>query len=117
VADRDGVSGKASNASGTVSYGDVDSRSVRHDRGLGTSTPPIRVLDREGRYDGSRSRRKKGTSPAELVRAVRPLLPDDLQVKDAPSRPTRTPRLNDGMSSSATSCSASAASRCWSARS
>src|SRR4029079_11756552 len=42
-----------------------------------------RVLDRQGQYDTISLAAKDGTSSAELVRAVKPLLPDTLEVKDS----------------------------------
>ena len=67
---------------GTASYGDVDS--------LGFSSVAIwdvktaqALLDREGRFDTISIAAKDGTSAAELVRAVRPLIPATLEVKDS----------------------------------
>ncbi len=77
------ATGKADyRVSGTVSYGDVDTL------GFGTiaafdADTAHRVLDRDGRFDSISIAAKDGTSPAELVRAVRPLLPDTLEVKDS----------------------------------
>jgi putative ABC transport system permease protein len=83
---------------GTASYGDVDS--------LGFASMAIwdldtakRLLHREDRYDGISIAAKKGTTPAELVRAVRPLLPDNLQVKDAQKQADEdAENLNQGLS-------------------
>ena len=57
------------------------------------------MLDREGRYDAISIAAKSGTSPTELVDAVKPLVGDKLAgARTAPSRPRRTPaELNDGM--------------------
>jgi putative ABC transport system permease protein len=67
---------------GTAAYGDVDS--------LGGATMAIfdvataqDVLQRQGVYDGVSIAAAEGTTPAELTRAVQPLLPDSLQVRDA----------------------------------
>ena len=67
---------------GTASYGDVDS--------LGFSSVAIwdvktaqALLDREGRFDTISIAAKDGTSAAELVHAVRPLIPATLEVKDS----------------------------------
>jgi putative ABC transport system permease protein len=66
---------------GTARFGDVDS--------LGFGSIAIwdvdtaqKVLDRAGRYDTISLAAAKGTPAAELVRAVRPLLPSALEVKD-----------------------------------
>jgi putative ABC transport system permease protein len=41
------------------------------------------LLDKRGRFDGISIAAKNGTSPAELIRAVQPLVPASLQVKDS----------------------------------
>jgi putative ABC transport system permease protein len=41
------------------------------------------LLDKRGRFDGISIAAKDGTSPAELIRAVRPLVPASLEVKDS----------------------------------
>jgi putative ABC transport system permease protein len=41
------------------------------------------LLDKEGRFDGISIAAKAGTSPDELIRAVQPLLPASLEVKDS----------------------------------
>ncbi len=103
---------------GMASYGDVES--------LGGATLAVfdidtaqEVLHKQGVYDGISVAAKNGTSSAELVRAVKPLVSHELQVRDAATEAgtssPRTPPRRSG--SSATSCSASAASRCSSARS
>ena len=78
------------------------------------------LLNREGRYDAISVAAKDGTSPAQLVQrdqAARRRRP--ARSRTAPSRPRTTPtNINDGMTIDPhTSCSASAASRCSSARS
>jgi putative ABC transport system permease protein len=67
---------------GTVSYGDVDSLGFGTIAAFDLETAH-RVLDREGQYDTISIAAKDGTSSPELVRAVRPLLPDTLDVKDS----------------------------------
>jgi putative ABC transport system permease protein len=41
------------------------------------------LLDKRGRFDGISIAAKNGTSPAELIRAVQPLVPASLEVKDS----------------------------------
>ena len=67
---------------GTASYGDVES--------LGGATLAVfdidtaqEVLHKQGVYDGISVAAKDGTSSAELVRAVKPLVSHELQVRDA----------------------------------
>ena len=67
---------------GTASYGDVDS--------LGFSSVAIwdvktaqALLDREGRFDTISIAAKNGTSAAELVDAVRPVIPATLRPRTA----------------------------------
>ena len=67
---------------GIATFGDVDS--------LGGATMAIfdvptaqALLHKEGVYDGISITAKEGTSPAELVKAVEPLVPASLQVQDA----------------------------------
>ena len=67
---------------GTVSYGDVDSLGFGSIVAWDVETAQA-VLDRDGLYDQISIAAKDGTSPAELVKAVRPLLPDTLEVKDS----------------------------------
>jgi putative ABC transport system permease protein len=67
---------------GTVSYGDVDSLGFGSIAAFDLETAQ-HVLDREGQFDSISLAAKDGTSPAELVRAVRPLLPSTLVVKDS----------------------------------
>jgi putative ABC transport system permease protein len=68
--------------SGIATFGGVNS--------LGSATMAIwdlptaqRLLQKEGRFDGISIAAKKGTSTEELLRAVRPLVPASLEVKDA----------------------------------
>ncbi len=67
---------------GIASFGGVDS--------LGGATIAIwdlptaqTLLDKEGRFDGISIAAKEGTSPDELIRAVQPLVPASLEVKDS----------------------------------
>jgi putative ABC transport system permease protein len=67
---------------GIATFGDVDS--------LGGATIAIwdvptaqKLLHKEGRFDGISIAAKDGTSPDELVRAVKPLVPASLEVKDS----------------------------------
>ena len=67
---------------GIATFGEVDS--------LGGATMAIwdlptaqTLLDKEGRFDGISIAAKEGTSPDELVRAVQPLVPASLEVKDS----------------------------------
>ncbi len=56
------------------------------------------MLDREGRYDAISIAAKSGTSPTELVDAVKPLVNDKLQVKDsAKQAEDDAAELNEGM--------------------
>ena len=55
----------------------------RHDGDLGPARPPRRCCDKQGRFDSISIAAKDGTSSAELVRAVQPLVPASLEVKDA----------------------------------
>jgi putative ABC transport system permease protein len=76
----DGVE-KEYTVTGTATYGDVES--------LGGATMAIwdlrtaqTLLHKDGTFDGISIAAKDGTSPAELVRAVQPLVDDSLQVRD-----------------------------------
>jgi putative ABC transport system permease protein len=67
---------------GIATFGDVDS--------LGGATMAIwdlptaqTLLHKKGRFDSISIAAKDGTSPAELVRAVQPLVPTSLEVKDS----------------------------------
>src|SRR3954462_7998744 len=67
---------------GIASFGQVDS--------LGAATMAIwdlataqKLLDKQGRFDGISIAATDGTSPEQLIRAVQPLLPASLEVKDA----------------------------------
>jgi putative ABC transport system permease protein len=83
--------------SGTASYGDVDSLGFGSIAVWDLETAQ-KVLDREGRYDGISIAAKPGTSSTELVKAVEPLIPASLQVKDsAKQAKDDAEKLNDGM--------------------
>ncbi len=68
--------------SGTVSFGGVDSLGFASVAAWDIKTAQT-LLHREGRFDGISILAKKGTSVADLLRAVKPLLPSSLQVKDS----------------------------------
>ena len=67
---------------GIVSYGEVDSLGFGSIAAWDVETAQA-VLDREGLFDQISIAAEDGTSPAELVDAVRPLIPDTLEVKDS----------------------------------
>ena len=67
---------------GTASYGEVDSLGFGSIAVWDLKTAQ-QVLDREGRYDGISIAAKSGTSPAELVKAVQPLVPANVDVQDS----------------------------------
>ena len=83
---------------GIATFGDVDS--------LGGATMAIfdvptaqALLHKEGVYDGISIQAKDGTSPAELVKSVEPLVPDSLQVVDAKAQAEADAKeTNEGMS-------------------
>jgi putative ABC transport system permease protein len=67
---------------GTASYGEVDSLGFGSIAVWDLKTAQ-QVLDREGRYDGISIAAKSGTSPTELVKAVQPLVPSNVEVQDS----------------------------------
>ena len=82
---------------GTVSYGSVDSLGFASIAVWDVKTAQS-LLHREGRYDSLSVAARKGTSPAALVRAIEPLLPAGLEVKDAAKQAKDdAAQLNDGM--------------------
>jgi putative ABC transport system permease protein len=84
--------------SGTMSFGSVDSLGFASIAAWDIPTAQ-KLLDREGRYDGISVAAKKGTSPAQLVHAIKPLLAADLQVKDAAKQAKDSAEnVNDGLS-------------------
>jgi putative ABC transport system permease protein len=83
--------------SGTVSFGDVDSLGFASIAVWDVKTAQS-LLHREGRFDGISVAAKPGTSRAQLVRAIAPLLPADVEVKDARKQADEdASKLNDGM--------------------
>jgi putative ABC transport system permease protein len=82
---------------GTASYGEVDSL------GFGSITvwdlkTAQHVLKRDGRFDGISIAAKSGTSAAELVKAVQPLVPANVEVQDSAKQAEQdAEQLNDGM--------------------
>jgi putative ABC transport system permease protein len=84
--------------SGTVSFGSIDSLGIASIAAWDVKTAQT-LLNREGRYDAIAVAAKKGTSPAQLVKAIQPLLPANLQVKDSAAQAKADAKdLNDGMS-------------------
>jgi putative ABC transport system permease protein len=84
--------------SGTMSFGSVDSLGFASIAAWDVDTAQ-KLLDREGRYDGISVAAKDGTSAAQLVRAIKPLLPADLRVKDsAKQAKDEAKNVNDGLS-------------------
>ncbi|HEX5782328.1 MAG TPA: FtsX-like permease family protein, partial [Solirubrobacteraceae bacterium] len=82
---------------GTVSFGDVDSLGFGSIVAWDLETAQA-VLDRDGLYDQISIAAKDGTSPAELVKAVRPLLPDTLEVKDSAKQADEaSAQIDEGM--------------------
>jgi putative ABC transport system permease protein len=83
---------------GIATFGDVDS--------LGGATMAIfdlttaqNLLHKDGVYDGISIKAKEGTTPAQLVKAVEPLVPSSLQVQDAKQQAGADAKeTNDGMS-------------------
>jgi putative ABC transport system permease protein len=84
--------------SGTVSFGSIDSLGFASIAAWDVKTAQT-LLNREGRYDSISVAAKHGTSSAELVRAIKPLLPAGLEVKDSAKQAKADAKdLNDGMS-------------------
>jgi putative ABC transport system permease protein len=82
---------------GTVSFGTVDSLGLASIAAWDVKTAQT-LLGREGRYDSLSIAAKKGSSPAAVVRAVKPLLASNLQVKDAKSQAKDdADNLNEGL--------------------
>jgi putative ABC transport system permease protein len=83
--------------SGTVSFGKVDSLGFASIAVWDVRTAQS-LLHREGRFDGIAVAAKQGTSRTQLVHAIAPLLPHDVEVKDARKQADEDARkLNDGM--------------------
>ncbi len=84
---------------GTVSFGSVDSLGFASIAAWDVKTAQT-LLNREGRYDSISVAKKKGTSSRELVKAIAPLLPANVQVKDSKVQAKEdASNLNDGMKS------------------
>jgi putative ABC transport system permease protein len=83
--------------SGTVSFGSVDSLGFASIAAWDVPTAQ-KLLNRDGRYDQLSVAAKAGTSPAELVKAIKPLLGTGLEVKDSQKQAKEDAKeLNDGM--------------------
>jgi putative ABC transport system permease protein len=82
---------------GTASFGDTDSLGFATVAAWDLPTAQ-KVLHREGAYDTISVAAKDGTSPAELVKALQPLVPSTLQVKDSAKQAADDAKdLNSGM--------------------
>src|SRR5829696_4385035 len=82
---------------GTASFGDTDSLGFATVAAWDLPTAQ-KVLHREGSYDTISVAAKDGTSPAELVKALQPLLPETLQVNDSAKQAADDAKdLNSGM--------------------
>jgi putative ABC transport system permease protein len=82
---------------GTMSFGSVDSLGFASIAAWDVKTAQT-LLHREGRFDSISVAAKKGTSNTQLVKAIKPLLPADLQVKDSKVQAKEdASNLNDGM--------------------
>jgi putative ABC transport system permease protein len=83
--------------SGTLSYGDVDSLGFASIAAWDVKTAQT-LLDRDGRYDVISVAAKDGTSSAQLVNAIKPLVSSDLEVKDSKvAAKDSAENINDGM--------------------
>ena len=83
--------------SGTLSYGDVDSLGFASIAAWDVKTAQA-LLDREGRYDVISVAAKDGTSSAQLVNAIKPLVGSDLEVKDSKAAAKDSAaQINDGL--------------------
>jgi putative ABC transport system permease protein len=83
---------------GTASFGGVDSLGFGSIAVWDVSTAQS-LLDREGRYDTISIAAKAGTPTADLVKAVQPLVPGTLEVKDAAKEADeQASEVNKGMS-------------------
>jgi putative ABC transport system permease protein len=82
----------------TTTFGGVDSLGFGSVAVWDTSTTQS-LMHRNGRYDTISIGAKKGTSAAELVKAVKPLVPATLEVKDAQQEADdASANLNNGLS-------------------
>jgi putative ABC transport system permease protein len=83
--------------SGTMSFGSVDSLGFASIAAWDVKTAQT-VLHREGRFDSISVAAKHGTSAAQLAKAISPILPANLQVKDAAKQAKDDAKnLNDGL--------------------
>ena len=84
--------------SGTVSFGSVDSLGFASIAAWDVETAQS-LFNREGRFDSISVAAKDGTTPAQLVKAIDPLIPATLQVKDAQAQAASdADELNDSLS-------------------
>jgi putative ABC transport system permease protein len=82
---------------GTVSFGSVDSLGLASIAAWDVKTAQT-LLHRQGRYDSLSIAAKASSSPAAVVRAVKPLLGASLQVKDAKAQADENAdNLNEGL--------------------
>jgi putative ABC transport system permease protein len=82
---------------GTASFGEVDSLGFGSIAAWDVPTAQ-KLFGREGRYDSISIAAADGTSAAELVRAVRPLVPAQLDVKDSAAQADEaSAELDEGM--------------------
>jgi putative ABC transport system permease protein len=83
--------------SGTVSFGSLDSLGFASIAAWDVKTAQT-LLHREGRYDSISVAAKDGTSAAQLVRAIKPILASNLEVKDSAKQAKADAKdLNDGL--------------------
>jgi len=82
---------------GIASFGNVDSLGFASIAAWDVKTAQ-KLLDREGRFDSVSIAAKPGTSAAELVKAVQPLIADNLEVKDSAAQAEEdAAELDEGM--------------------
>ncbi len=82
---------------GTVSFGDVDTIGFASIAAWDLRTAQA-LLNRKGRFDSISIAAADGTSPSALVRAVRPLVPDTLQVQDSAKQAAEdSANIDEGM--------------------
>jgi putative ABC transport system permease protein len=82
---------------GTVSFGSVDKLGFASITAWDVKTAQ-KLLHREGSFDSLAIAAKKSSSPAAVVRAVKPLLASDLEVKDGAAQAKEDSKnLNDGL--------------------
>jgi putative ABC transport system permease protein len=82
---------------GIASFGDVDSLGFASIAAWDVKTAQT-LLDREGRFDSVSLAAKPGTSATELVEAVQPLVPKELEVQDsAKEAADQAENVNEGL--------------------